>query len=155
LPLLILLAGDLLFSKEAARPPGLSYLICMGAAALSSAAGSQVVADPAISRLMPYLRGLMLAADTWLWVLATALLPLMVALVITRWRLRHQLHPAPDQLWLAVFPIAVYSLASSLLGATLHCEWLVDTGQIAVWFALAAWLADLGRGVLMRLLPTE
>jgi tellurite resistance protein TehA-like permease len=155
LPLLILLAGEQLFSKEAARPPEPSYWICMGAAALSAAAGSQVVTDPVTRQLMPYLLGPMLAADTWLWVLATTLLPLMAGLVISRWRLRQQLHPAPDQLWLPVFPIAVYALASSLLGRTLHFEWMVDAGRIAVWFALAAWLVDLGRGVLMRLLPTE
>ena len=155
LPLLVLLGGNLLFSRAPVPPVGPSYWICMGAAAVSVVAGCQIVADPATTRLLPYLRAPVLAADTWLWALATALLPLLVALVLTRWRRRHQLSPSPNEVWVAVFPIGMYSLASSQLGAALHFPWLVDTGHIAVWLALAAWLVDLGRGVLMRLLPSE
>jgi tellurite resistance protein TehA-like permease len=155
LPLLVLLGGNLLFSRSSLRLVGPSYWVCMGAAAVSVVAGCQIVADPETTRLLPYLRGPVLAADTWLWALATVLLPLLVALVVTRWRRRHQLSPSPNEVWVAVFPIGMYSLASSQLGEAVHFPWLVDTGHIAVWFALTAWLVDLGRGVLMRLLPTN
>jgi tellurite resistance protein TehA-like permease len=155
LPLLVLLGGNLIFSRSPLPLVGPSYWVCMGAAAVSVVAGCQIVADPATTRLLPYLRGPVLAADTWLWALATALIPLLVALLITRWRRRHQFSAVPHEMWVAVFPIGMYSLASSQLGVAVHLPWLVNTGHIAVWFALAAWLVDLGRGVLMRLLPSE
>ncbi len=41
--------------------------------------------------------------------------------------------------WTMVFPLGMYSLASQLLGRSLHAEWLTDLGRAGLAVALIAW----------------
>ncbi|MHB8393355.1 MAG: SLAC1 family transporter [Candidatus Dormibacteria bacterium] len=154
--LLALLLGQFLSADFALRNLGPSYWVTMGAAALSSLGAALIAIDPqtkvglgkALAEVAP-------AAGLLLWFLATALVPLVIALSLARTARRQLLVGAPKELWVAVFPAGVYSLASHTLGVATGTPWLQGVGWIALWFAVGVFLIELGRGVLMRLLPTN
>jgi tellurite resistance protein TehA-like permease len=93
------------------------------------------------------------AAGPGLWFLATALLPMVIGITAVRTLRRQRLQGAPKELWVAVFPAGMYALASFTLGTTTGFSWLLPVGRVAIWAAVAVWFIDLGRGVLLRLLP--
>ena len=154
LPLLAALMGGLVLSDIRLRDVGPSYWITMGGSALACLAASLILADPSTVPLVGAgFAAVAGALALWLWFLATALLPVVIGLTLVRSQHRDQLTGAPKELWVVVFPAAMYALASRTLGLSSGHPWLVRLGGAAVWLAVAVFLIEVGRAVLMRLLP--
>lgn len=138
------------------RPPlagvGPSYWIVMGAAALG-ALGARLISEDRGTHLVfgrghPPFVELSLA----LFALATAMLPLPIAVTALRVSHRRLLIGAPKEYWAGVFPCGVYAVTSmAVAGGSVW--WLAPVGEVAIWVAVGAFCADLTRMVWAVLLP--
>jgi tellurite resistance protein TehA-like permease len=129
--------------------------IAMGAAAITALAGAEISLLPA-SPLLDAGADLVHGGSLLAWVLATWLIP---ALVAAGWW-RHVTHRVPmsydPHLWSIVFPLGMYAVASSRLGVADGFSLLDDIGRVWIWVALAAWAVTSLAGavhVVRRLLP--
>ncbi len=129
------------------------YWINMGAVAISSLAGSTLIAcAPALSllgELLPFLLGLTLL----FWATATWWIPMLLILGIWRhlWR-RFPLRYDPLY-WGAVFPLGMYAVATFRLGQVIGMPLLVSLAEWFLAVALVAWtltFAGLVHRMLMR-----
>jgi tellurite resistance protein TehA-like permease len=118
-----------------------AYWINMGAMAISTLAGSLLVANapdaPFLRSLLPFLEGFTLLY----WATATWWLPMLVALGLWRFVLRRErLGPAAFE-WSMVFPLGMYSAATWQMKNALQLEFLAPVASAFCWIAIAAWLA--------------
>lgn len=117
------------------------WWITMGAMAISTLAGAELVGAagsvPLLADLLPALR----AGTLLCWAVGTWWIPLL--LVLHAWR--HGVRGVPLRYdfgqWSAVFPLGMYSVASWTLGVSLHLDLFMGVGTGFAWIALAAWLA--------------
>lgn len=121
------------------------YWINMGAAAISTLAGTMLVAgaphSPVIDQILPFVRGFTLM---W-WATATWWIPMLVILGI--WR--HGVKKFPlryDPLyWGAVFPLGMYTVCTARLSSAVDASFLIAISGVFVWIAVIAWsVAALG-----------
>ena len=126
------------FSPADLAPP---YWINMGAMAISALAGSLLILNsadaPFLESLLPFLKGftvLYWATGTW-WI------PMLVVLAV--WRYGYRRFPITyDPLyWGAVFPLAVYTVATFRMAEALQLEFLYPIPRVSVFVAFAAWAA--------------
>ena len=114
------------------------YWIAMGAAAITALAGAAHILLPHVPAVDEARRGIR-GGDLFAWVLATWLVP---ALVAAGWW-RHVTHRVPLRydvhLWSIVFPLGMYAVASTRLGVADGFPLLVDIGRVWIWVARAAW----------------
>ncbi len=117
------------------------WWIVMGAPAISCVEGV------AVTGAHPGTIGAAAAAVAW--GLASLMLIVIAAVDVLR-ALRLGVRFTPER-WTMVFPLGMYSVASWMLGRSLHAGWLTELGR--VWFpvALGAWVA-VGLGELRHLL---
>jgi tellurite resistance protein TehA-like permease len=113
----------------------------MGAAAISTNAGSTLVASngglPFLLSIRPFIDGVTLAM--WAW--ATWWIPLLLLLGV--WK--HGAHRVPlrytTALWSVVFPLGMYAVASHRLSLVAEVPALQSMSRVMAWIALAAWSA--------------
>lgn len=127
---------------ESLTPP---YWLGMGAAAITTFAGSllahRATRSPLLDLLHPFISGLTLL----FWAAATFWIPLL--LLLGGWRHLVQRLPVryATEYWAIVFPLGMYSVASSRLHDDIGWPLLTVFGQIFGYAALAAWaLATVG-----------
>jgi tellurite resistance protein TehA-like permease len=143
--LLALLLQRLLFfplTPEALTPP---YWVSMGAAAITTFAGSLLARHaelwPLLELLLPFVAGLAIL----FWAVATWWIPLL--LLLGSWRhLRHRIRLRYNtRYWAIVFPVGMYAVATFRLYDDVGWGLLVILGHIFGYAALAAWaLAAVG-----------
>lgn len=129
------------------------YWINMGAVAISTLAGTMLIANashsPVLQELLPFVKGLTVA----FWATATWWIPMLVILGI--WRHVHQRFPLRyDPLyWGAVFPLGMYTACTFRLSLAIEAPFLVVIPRGFIWVAVGAWLltcAGLGQHLVRR-----
>jgi tellurite resistance protein TehA-like permease len=115
--------------------------VVMGAAAISTNAGSTLILVDSQLEFLRSMRGFVdgVTLITWAW--ATWWIPLLVLLGI--WK--HGVHRAPihytPMLWALVFPLGMYALASLRLSLAVDVPVLRVISVMMAWIALATWAA--------------
>jgi len=129
------------FSPSDLMPP---YWINMGAMAISTLAGTTLIANaqssPLLSGMEPFLRGF----TALFWATATWWIPMLVILAV--WRHVYRRFPLRyDPLyWGAVFPLGMYSVATQRLAAVFALPFLLPVPRVFLGMALVAWTAAFG-----------
>lgn len=117
------------------------YWIDMGAMAISTLAGAQLVSNADhgawLTMLAPFLKGLAL----FCWATGTWWIPMLLLLGI--WRYGYERFPLGyDPLdWSAVFPLGMYAACTWQMDRALDLDLLSSLSRIFLWVALAAWIA--------------
>lgn len=117
------------------------YWINMGAAAISTLAGTALVgaasASPLIEQLLPFIRGLTVM---W-WATATWWIPMLVILGVWRHGYRRFALRYDPLYWGAVFPLGMYTACTMRLSQAVDMPYLASLAGGFVFVALAAWTA--------------
>ncbi len=124
--------------SEDLMPP---YWICLGAAAISTMAGANLLSNYNSSLeffvSIQALRTLVLS----FWVIATWWAPLLVALGFWKYfKKRDTFHYIP-QLWSVVFPLGMYAASTRKFGGAIQWSWMESVAMIAFFLAVAAWVS--------------
>ncbi len=117
------------------------YWINMGAMAISTLAGTTLVASapgsPVLSRMLPFLLGF----TTLFWATATWWIPMLVILALWRHVYRRYEIRYDPLYWGAVFPLGMYTVATLRLAQTLDLPPLLGLPRVFIVVALVAWTA--------------
>lgn len=124
-----------------------SYWINMGAMAISTLAGTQLIANaphaPFLQDLLPFLQGF----TVLYWATGTWWLPLLVVLTVWRYGWRRDTVRGNALDWSAVFPLGMYSAATYQMARVLPLPFLDALATVFFWLAVAAWAATSWGGV--------
>lgn len=115
------------------------FWVVMGAAAISTNAGSTLIANPPDLRFLRAMRPFVDGTTLVLWAWGTWWIPLLVLIgvwrhVVHRYPLRY--HPA---YWNLVFPLGMYTVATFRLSLAADYTALQSVSRVMIWVALGAW----------------
>lgn len=115
------------------------YWINMGAVAISTLAGTMLIAaakhSPVLTELLPFLKGVTLL----FWATATWWIPMLLILGV--WRHVYRRFPLTyDPLyWGAVFPLGMYTACTFRLAQVIDASFLFAIPRVFIFIALTAW----------------
>jgi tellurite resistance protein TehA-like permease len=128
------------------------YWINMGAMAISTLAGTLLLANekhsPLLAELHPFTFGLTLL----FWATATWWIPMLV--ILGTWRHVYMRFPLQyDPLyWGAVFPLGMYTVCTFRLANTIGAPYLLFIPRVFLYVALTAWAIAM-IGLIRQLIP--
>lgn len=129
------------------------YWINMGAAAISTLAGTLLVAaapvSPVIEQVLPFVRG---GTLMW-WATATWWIPMLLILGVWRHGIRRFPLRYDPLYWGAVFPLGMYTVCTARLAEAVDAPFLLDIAEAFIFVALPAW-GIVALGMLSHLVRT-
>ena len=130
-----------LFMRLTAEDFTAPYWINMGAMAISTLAGTLLLATAQDAPLLQMLRPFVAGATILCWATATWWIP--VLLVLVAWRYGYRRYPLryDPAYWSAVFPLGMYSAATHELSLVLSLPFLRPLAEAFLALALATWIA--------------
>jgi tellurite resistance protein TehA-like permease len=130
-----------LFEPLAAEELNPTYWINMGAMAIATLAGARLEAIADAEPLLRWLLPGVALLTTLCWAVATWWIPLL--LVMAFWRHAGRGVPLSYQFgyWSMVFPLGMYTAATSAFAAANGLDFLLWIPRVFIWIALAAWAA--------------
>lgn len=134
-----LILQRLFFGKLEPAELSPTYWITMGAAAISTLAGSiliqEVVKYSLLDDLAPFLKGFTLL----IWGTASWWIPWLIVMGIWRHIVRRHTLAFEPGWWSMVFPIGMYTAATFTFSQAIGYPEIRNIAEVAVWFALFAW----------------
>jgi tellurite resistance protein TehA-like permease len=126
------------FSPSDLMPP---YWTNMGAMAISTLAGTLLIASSALSPLLQKLQPFLLGFTMFFWATATWWIPML--LILGFWRHVYKRFPLTYHplYWGAVFPLGMYTVCTFRLATVANAPFLLFLTRGLVFIALAAWAA--------------
>ena len=125
-------------SAEDLTPP---YWINMGAVAISTLAGTTLLAQsalsPTVTELMPFVKGVTLA----FWAVGTWWIPMLLILGVWRYLFCGVSFSYDPLYWGGVFPLGMYSVCTYRLANILDVSFLTPLSGAFMILAVAAWMA--------------
>ncbi len=128
--------------------------VIMGAAAITTNAGSSLALAPPTLPFLATLAGTVNSIILMSWAWATWWIPLLVG--IGFWKhgiVKLPLTYDPRQ-WSIVFPLGMYTVASYRLGLTTEFEPLYWIAKVTIWLSVGTWLVVVG-GLLINLMKAK
>jgi len=118
--------------------------VVMGAAAISTDAGSAILlADSGVPFLYA-MRSFVIGATLIAWAWATLSIPFLLMLGFWKYAIRREPVTYTPLVWSAVFPVGMYSMATMRFSIASDFTILRGVANVVVWIAIAAWVAALG-----------
>ncbi|MDP9361943.1 MAG: tellurite resistance/C4-dicarboxylate transporter family protein [Acidobacteriota bacterium] len=129
------------------------YWINMGAMAISTLAGTLLLANSALSPLLQRLQPFLLGFTIFFWATATWWIPMLV--ILGFWRHVYKRFPLTYHplYWGAVFPLGMYTVSTFRLATVASAPFLLFLPRAFVFIALAAW-ATTFIGLVLHLIGT-
>ncbi|HEX5507644.1 MAG TPA: tellurite resistance/C4-dicarboxylate transporter family protein, partial [Pseudolabrys sp.] len=115
--------------------------VVMGAAAISTNAGSVLILNNSVVPFLESMRAFIDGVTLVIWAWATWWIPLLVLLGVWKHLIRRVPLSYTPTLWGLVFPLGMYALASLRLSRAAGVPVLQTLSEAMVWVALAAWIA--------------
>lgn len=150
--MLYVLLAALIFFRWLFRPMhaaemGAPWWINMGAVAIATLAGAELMALGPLSAPLAPLRPFVAIFTVLLWSTSTFWIPLLVILFIWK-EMQRGPHGYDAGLWSAVFPLGMYSVATHDYATAARLPFLEPLAWLLFWIALFTWvLTFLGMGV--------
>jgi tellurite resistance protein TehA-like permease len=121
------------------------YWINMGAAAITTLAGTMLIgaapSSPVLQQILPFARGWTLF---W-WATATWWIPMLLILGVWRHLFRKFPLKYDPLYWGAVFPLGMYTVCTARLSQAVDAPYLLSISRVFVFVAIGAWaLTTLG-----------